>query len=184
MNRITIDIETSGTEYGCFIYQIAALVWDNKGIVAEFEGRMKPTEKIGYDFNKRTMSWWQSQPEEVFYYVTGGQESVHKVLTDFRYFLYEHIDDDTEIWTHAAFDIPIIKYFYKMHGMWINIPTFAQYDIRTIQVLYDKDRRIVKRIKNKIKGLHDARKDCQYHMEYVNQLVYNNEKTDKDDPSW
>ena len=71
-----------------------------------------------------------------------------------------------------------------MHGMWINIPTFAQYDIRTIQVLYDKDRRIVNRIKKKIKGLHDARKDCHYHMDYVNQLIYNNEKTDKDDPSW
>ena len=184
MNRLTIDIETSGTEYGCFIYQIAALVWDENGIIADFEGRMMPTEKIGYDFNKKTMYWWMNQPKEVYFYVTGGKESVHKVLTEFRYFLYENIDEDTAIWTHAAFDIPILKYFYKMHGMLLNIPTFAQYDIRTIQMLYDSDRKIVNGIKKKIKGLHDAKSDCEYHMKYVNKLIYNNEKTDKDDPSW
>jgi hypothetical protein len=184
VRKITIDIETSGTEYGCFIYQIAALVWDENGIIADFEGRMMPSEKIGYDFNKKTMSWWMNQPKEVYFYVTGGKESVHKVLTEFRYFLYENIDEDTAIWTHAAFDIPLLKYFYKMHGMWLNIPTFAQYDIRTIQMLYDSDRKIVNGIKKKIKGLHDAKSDCEYHMKYVNKLIYNNEKTDKDDPSW
>lgn len=184
MRKITIDIETSGTEYGCFIYQIAALVWDENGIIADFEGRMMPTEKIGYDFNKKTMSWWMNQPQEVYFYVTGGKESVNKVLTEFRYFLYENIDEDTAIWTHAAFDIPLLKYFYKMHGMWLNIPTFAQYDIRTIQMLYDSDKKIVNGIKKKIKGLHDAKSDCEYHMKYVNKLIYNNEKTDKDDPSW
>mgnify|MGYP007090451483 FL=1 len=105
-------------------------------------------------------------------------------MTEFRYFLYENIDEDTAIWTHAAFDIPLLKYFYKMHGMWLNIPTFAQYDIRTIQMLYDSDRKIVNGIKKKIKGLHDAKSDCEYHMKYVNKLIYNNEKTDKDDPSW
>jgi hypothetical protein len=169
MKRMTIDIETSGTEPGCFVYQIAALVWDGDKILDSFDERMRD-DVIPYDFNEDTMKWWESVHKSVREYVQGGDSSPVHTLVALEAFLRKH--EDAEVWTHSLFDIPILKQFAVINGRTLKFNFRKCYDLRTIEMLFDPDKQTYRTLRENLNNkTHNAVVDCYLQMRYVNKLV-------------
>jgi hypothetical protein len=66
-----------------------------------------------FHVDKKTIDWWQTQPEEARKEAFSGQELLHKTLDDFSAWF----PADAIIWSNgASFDIPILTYAYGVLG--------------------------------------------------------------------
>ncbi len=170
MKRMTIDIETSGVTPECFIYQIAAVVWDGEHIIDTFDERMA-RNYIAYQDDVSTTEWWNSMvADKVRLYVTSGTSDVVSTLKSLSNFIKKH--QGCQIWSHSTFDIPILAHFARRNGVDLYFNYRNCLDIRTIERLFDPIGKHYISVREGAKEMaHNAMVDCLFQMKYINKLV-------------
>ena len=174
MKRMTIDIETSGVTPECFIYQIAALVWEGTEIIDTFDERMV-RNSVEYVDDNSTTEWWSTAvSDKVRAYVHSGTSDVVSTLNSLSNFLHKH--KGCQIWSHSTFDIPILVHFASKNGVSLYFDYRSCLDIRTIERLFDPIGKHYMKLREGLQeSTHNAMVDCCFQMRYVNKLAPVNE---------
>jgi len=170
MKRMTIDIETSGITPECFIYQIAAVVWEGNEIIDTFDERMA-RNNTAYQDEASTTEWWNTMvTDKVRLYVTSGTSDVVSTLKSLSKFLKKN--EGCQIWSHSTFDIPILTHFARKNGVDLYFNYRGCLDIRTIERLFDPIGEHYRALRIGTEEMtHNAMVDCLLQMRYVNKLV-------------
>lgn len=170
MKRMTIDIETSGVTPECFIYQIAAVVWEGNEIIDTFDERMA-RNNTAYQDDESTTEWWNAMvTDKVRSYVTSGTSDVVSTLKSLSKFLKKN--EGCQIWSHSTFDIPILTHFARRNGVDLYFNYRNCLDIRTIERLLDPIGKHYISVREGAKEMaHNAMVDCLFQMKYINKLV-------------
>jgi len=105
--RLMLDIETLGTEPGCAICSIGAVVFDTDGLGNRetWSVDIASCQSLGMRIDAETLHWWLDQSPTVSE-LRGGEE-LPQVLHEFAAF-YREADAD-EIWANSpSFDCEIL----------------------------------------------------------------------------
>jgi len=143
MLHVMLDLETWGTEPGCDIRSIGAVVFDpvsgHVGYERSFYQAVDGGEIRGLTRDPKTVEWWESQPEEARGAFTDLVD-LHEGLRDFSawYRSLAHDTAEVTLWCNGPhFDEVILKACYKA----CNLPHPWHYraprDFRTIMELAD-----------------------------------------------
>jgi DNA polymerase III epsilon subunit-like protein len=109
--RLMVDIETLGTEPGCAICSIGAVVFDTGGLGDRetWDVDIRSCQSLGMRIDAETLNWWLDQSATVRE-LRGGDE-LPQVLHEFAAFYGESGAD--EIWANApSFDCEILADAY------------------------------------------------------------------------
>lgn len=183
MKRCMLDLETLGTEPGCVVLSIGAVMFDeNAGVGEHFyvEVNQKSCLEAGLKEDPRTVEWWGRQSAEARALLTRtaeGGTSLHEALHHFGMYLARavalHVSNDgrarlpdtwrnvPELWGNGAdFDGPILSAAYAAAG--INRPWghFTGRCYRTLKALYPDVP--VKRTGVHHNALHDAQTQARH----------------------
>lgn len=117
INRIMIDIETTGRKPGCHVLSIGAVYFDLENGVAtepekQFYERIFLETRFGIHNDPETMMWWREQPKEVRDEAFGGTELPRNVLGRFVNFVLKAKDNGAKLQVfsnHSQFDFPILE---------------------------------------------------------------------------
>jgi len=119
INRIMIDIETTGLRPGCHVLSIGAVFFNlDEGVSQDkrFYERIFFEHRFGLDTDPETMLWWKDQPKEVRDEAFGGTELPRNVIGRFLNFLLKGKDNGAErqlFSNHAQFDFPILEAYME-----------------------------------------------------------------------
>jgi len=111
--RLMLDIETLGTEPGCAICSVGAVVFSTDGLSDRetWSVDIGSCQSLGMRIDAETLSWWLDQSATVREQLRGGDE-LPQVLHEFAAF-YREADAD-EIWANApSFDCEILSDAYR-----------------------------------------------------------------------
>jgi 3' exoribonuclease, RNase T-like len=133
-----VDIETLGTEPGCCILAIGAVMFDplagvlGKGFYHNLETASQ--KSTGLVTDPRTVRWWEDQSVAARARLLNPPPTdAGAVLKAFNRFLTQN--DAVHMWGHgAAFDAPILRAAMKAFGM---DPAWKFYDERDTRTIYD-----------------------------------------------
>lgn len=117
INRIMIDIETTGIKPGCHVLTIGAVYFNlGEGVSQDpnkrFYDRIYYESRIGMGNDPVTMDFWQRQLPAVRAEAFGGTKLPRDVLGAFINFLLKGRDNGAELQlfsNHAQFDFPILE---------------------------------------------------------------------------
>lgn len=121
INRIMIDIETTGTRPGCHVLTIGAVYFNLEEGVSQdptkrFYERIFFERRFSLETDPETMMWWRGQPKEVRDEAFGGTELPRNVIGRFLNFLLKGKDNGAErqlFSKHAQFDFPILEAYME-----------------------------------------------------------------------
>lgn len=168
MKDIMIDIETLGVRSSAMILQIGACYFDrNTGEIGDtFLVNIKTPKHLGFTVDIDTIAWWFQQSNEARESVLGNQVHIENAIRD----LYDFCDrDDTNIWCHATFDMPIILHAFEVVGLKFPIHFRRMRDIRTLMDIADhKSEKVREGVHHN--GLDDAKFQVAYVVEALNKI--------------
>ena len=164
-----IDIETIGVRSTSMLLQIGACYFDrNTGEIGKtFLVNIDPSMfKDQFTFDYGTVKWWFEQTEEARKSVMENAVELRVALMD----LHDFCDsDETNIWCHATFDMPIILNAFEVMGIKFPIHFRRMRDIRTLMDIADhKTEKPRQGIHHN--GLDDAKFQVVYVVEALNKL--------------
>lgn len=158
-----LDLETLGTRHDALIIQIGACYFDRMtGEIGETFKRtisspLASREKFSMDLE--TIRWWMGQSEEARKSVMYGNDLLGGALVQLKSFLW---GDDTLVWSHATFDMPILQHAFDVFGI-KELPYRNMRDLRTLMDLAD-----LSKLKRERFGIHhDALDDAKYQVSYA-----------------
>jgi hypothetical protein len=170
---LMIDIETLGTGTNSVVTQIGAVYFDRyTGEVGEKLGvniQVQDALNLGLVVDAGAIKFWIEQPQCTWLKEPVPVSKALQLLRDFYV-------KDTEAWSHATFDFPILANMYYTFGQKFPIPYRKLRDIRTLVDLANSPYNVPNKPKT-----HDAVDDCLYQIEYCvycfNKLKVTNEQT-------
>lgn len=170
MKDIMIDIETLGVRSSAMILQIGACYFDrNTGEIGDtFLVNIKTPGHMPFTVDQDTVAWWFQQSQEARESVLTNPEpiDIQRAVLD----LHDFCDrDDTNIWCHATFDMPIVLHAFEVIGLKFPIHFRRMRDIRTLMDIADH-RSEKKREGVHHNGLDDAKFQVAYVVEALNKL--------------
>ena len=171
MKDIMLDLETLGTQHDAMIVQIGACYFDREtGDIGE-----KFKANIVYDHDEKrfsieqgTVMWWLQQSEEARNSISGDAFPLETVLRDLHDFLDR---DDTNLWSHTTFDMPILANAFDAIGLKLPIPYRRMRDLRTLVDLADHHSK-APRVGTHHDALDDALYQVVYAVEAMNKLKH------------
>lgn len=175
MRDVMIDLETWGTQPGCIVRSIGAVLFDRNQPPDEYRESVTFSRTIqeisqsaqGLEYDPETVLWWKA-PERA--------EANARLLTDQRQFreVAEEFNlwfvnmEAEYIWCHGAtFDVPIWEAACRVFGV---SPVWKFYNVRCTRTVYDTYG--LNRDKVRRAGLHhDALQDALYQVECVQTAI-------------
>ncbi len=158
-----LDLETLGTKPGAAIVQIGACFFDrNSGAILEAFQRnvsIQSNFDIGLIAEANTLNWWLNKQDITW---LTNPSSIIMALTSLAAFIKGR---KVTVWSHSAFDIPILNIAYTNTALRIPFDFRSTCDLRTLVALSGID------YKNEQKypkpNAHDALSDCEYQISYL-----------------
>lgn len=137
MKDIMLDLETLGTEPGCALLSIGAVVFDPKGdgCGEEFYVNVDPKDcfKYGLRSDPDTVAWWKKQSDEAKQGLVNDRQPLKEALVAFREW-YMRVDG-LKVWCQgASFDAPILAKAYHAIG---STEPYKFWNIRDTRTVYD-----------------------------------------------
>jgi hypothetical protein len=133
-----IDLETMGTEAGCAILSIGAVLFDPvSGEVSPdsfYEAvSLKSCVDIGLTVDAGTVLWWMQQSDDARAAASAGVTLIQRALVDFG--AWFESKGAQFLWCHGAtFDAPIMSAAYK--AALLPVP-WKFWDVRDTRTIYD-----------------------------------------------
>lgn len=129
--HVMVDLETLGTEPGCQILSIGAVVFDTSGLGQEFYSPINLASQaaFGLTTNQATVDWWATQSDEAKKVLKDAEvcpQGIQEVLSLFSSWLAgvaaynaEHgSNDKLKIWGNGSdFDNMILGKAYELAGI-------------------------------------------------------------------
>lgn len=116
-SNIMLDLETLGTNPGCAILSIGAVLFSGGRLHNEFYIRisLKNAQDYGLTIDADTLQWWTQQPHDVFAEAMAGEYSLDAALFKFRQWLENlHLPPNWTIWSNgASFDAPVLEAAFR-----------------------------------------------------------------------
>jgi hypothetical protein len=113
-----MDLETLGTEPGCIVLSIGAVMFDpDLGLGADFYAAIEKEdcERYGLKFSPRTDQWWERQSSDAKKAAFTGGTTLRSALAAFDRFYIDNAG--THLWGHgASFDAPVLQAAYRALG--------------------------------------------------------------------
>jgi hypothetical protein len=116
IERVSVDLETTGQDPGCGILCIGAITFDQRH---KFYERISPESCRAHGLvdDIETMRWWAKQDHQLREEAFGGTKDLVVVLDEFHDWFRSIQGKDweqTEIWSRGSdFDLPILKAAYR-----------------------------------------------------------------------
>ena len=163
--HIMLDLETLGTEPGCVVLSIGAVVFDpqTKDVGREFYVNICPDDSTdhGLKTDPRTVEWWSQQSQEAQDALKTDRRILNEALDEFTAWLHHESGFSCEqprIWCQGAtFDAPILEAAYKALGQWAPWKFWNVRDTRTVYDLADFDHNSIEREGTYHNALDDAK---------------------------
>jgi hypothetical protein len=159
--HIMVDLETLGLGADAAIIQIGAVTDDGKEFLATVD--CKNWTKAG-KVDGSTLGWWMQQSEQAR---DSLFLSTHATIVGALGSFKGWVDQEAQVWAHAAFDIPMLEYRAAASGLG---PLFSYRkirDLRTIESLLGSEKP-----KQEREGIyHNALDDAKYQMARLKQLL-------------
>lgn len=162
MKDVMLDLETLGTSHDALIVQIGACVFDRMtGEIGEtfkktMSAPLASKEKFSVDYD--TVKWWMNQSDAARASVMNGDTYLPEALIELKSFLW---GDDTLVWSHATFDMPILQHAFGVFGI-KELPYRNMRDLRTLVDLAKYTTRLERG------GVHhDALDDAKFQAAYA-----------------
>ncbi len=112
-----LDLETLGTNPGCAILSIGAVLFSGRRLHDEFYIRisLKSSQDYGLTIDADTLQWWTQQPHDVFAEAMAGEYSLDAAMFKFRQWLENlHLPPNWTIWSNgASFDAPVLEAAFR-----------------------------------------------------------------------
>lgn len=170
----TFDIETLGIESQSAIVQIAAVVFDDKGIIVDEINVNADLSSIpaSLKVNYETLKWWFIREKEVIDLVMTENYTTHKdmcILFSSWVSSIRRKYNNIAFWSHVVFDPVILSNNLKEHGIENPLIYNVHRDIRTLTHLCG----MLGYQSTIIRGnnQHNAIDDCIYQAKYISQLL-------------
>ncbi len=131
-----IDLETMGRSPGCVVTHVAIVTFNppNPNPIDIMHLHLSMTEqlKAGLKVDSSTIKWWMGQEDKA--------RNIFKMdsfqVDDLYQCIKATVDENTFVWSHATFDIPIINHLLQTFGFKSPFNYRKCMDIRTAQELY------------------------------------------------
>lgn len=176
-NQVMLDIETLGTEPGCVVLSIGAVLFDMKSGETSTEFVMnidiKDSLAMGLQISADTLKWWLAQGEEATKRAfSEDNDSLIDTLSQFSNFIDSNGGSDLKIWGNGArFDMGIVNDLYRLIGQPIPWNNFKERDVRTlVDFAPEVKTRVVKEAKKQEEVLHDPIVDCKVQIKYCSEI--------------
>jgi len=168
IERVSLDLETTGDTPGCCILSIGACTFNRKEV---FYRRISHEDSLRYlKDDIETMRWWSKQDAEVRAEAFGGTISMISALDDFSQWFKSLNEGDTknvQLWCRGSdFDGPILKYAYKAVDRKIPWDMRAGRCLRTLEDLLPHVKAPLRASKR-----HNAVDDAIYQAEHASVLL-------------
>lgn len=137
MNHFMVDLETLGTDPGCVIASIGAVIFNEQEITHEWEANVdiKTCVDAGLTMNPDTVLWWLRQNNAAIdaTFPGPGTTALRSALISLTEFMEE--TSATRFWCHGAtFDIPVLVAAYGA----CKLPNpFSYRDVRDTRTLFE-----------------------------------------------
>lgn len=164
MNKIMLDIETTGNIANTAIIQLSMVRFDEDGNIGDFIHINIDAEeqyKLGAQYTQSTLDWWQQTNKELFESIT--TENVHSV-NEALDIIDSFVTQYDYIWCHATFDMPVLDNLYHLVGRKRPYKYTKVRDIRTIVELAKINLSTYNWNKEKT---HDSLDDCKFQIKYT-----------------
>lgn len=162
--RVMIDIETLGKRRNAAIIEIAAVQFEETGILCEFDFQIEweSNDQRTVDFS--TLKWWQ---EIGFPKEAEKPTNLSVALWDLSKWIDEmrNIYSHFEIWANSpSFDLEILRDAFEQHGYRTPWKYWEERDYRTLRNWYDMPR-------VEYAAKHTALSDAKFQAEMVAKLL-------------
>jgi len=167
MKDCMIDLETLGTDPGCVVASIGAVLFDlDSGkvgntfhMVLDIDDQLKSGRTITGD----TLKWWFQQGEEAKRIFHEKAKPAKAVLTLFTQWFQSNGGSKTYVWGNgASFDIPILENLYNSLGLITPWKYNKIMDLRTFKRFVGKDAQV-----ENLGVAHNALDDAKAQAYYV-----------------
>ena len=168
MNKIMLDVETTGNIANTAIIQLSMVRFDedgNAGDSLHINIDAEEQYKLGAQYTQSTLDWWQQTNPQLFESITTTNvHSVNEALDIIDAFVtpYDYI------WCHATFDMPILDNLYHLAGRRRPYKYTNVRDIRTIVELSKINLSSYNWAKEKT---HDSLDDCMFQIKYTTDAM-------------
>lgn len=159
MTHAMADSETLGTEPGCAVLSIGAVIFDPRGkcYAEPFYRNIDLTSSVmlGFNINADTVEWWKKQDPQAQADLSVNTAPIKEVLAAFEKWCIDNKVD--RLWCHGAtFDGPIIGKAFEIAGMKAPWRYTQVRDTRTIFDMFDIDLTKIPRVGVHHNALDDA----------------------------
>lgn len=165
-SNVMLDLETLGTNPGCVILSIGAVLFGNGSLHEEFYIRisLKSAQEYGLTIDADTLQWWTRQPHEVFTEAMAGGNSLDAALFEFRKWIENlHLPPNWTIWSNgSSFDAPVLEAAFRklrMQPPWTHV---RERCFRTLRALDPSEPKVEPAIKHH--ALEDAKAQALHAM--------------------
>lgn len=169
MNKIMLDIETTGNIVNTAIIQLSMVRFDEEGSVGDFIRINIDAEeqyKLGAQYTQNTLDWWQETNKELFESITTKNVlSVNTALDIIDAF----VTMDDQIWCHATFDMPILDNLYHLAGR--NKRPWKYTKIRDIRTIVELSGINLSTYNWEKEKTHDSLDDCRFQIKYTTDAM-------------
>lgn len=172
---LMVDIETFGTGYNSVVVQVAMAYFDRKtaqvGDSTVINIDVEDSLKLGFDMEEETLDWWATQPKEIFDSLQVNPFPCKEAVSN----IFKFISEETKIWCHATFDIPLLSNFCIKTSGDKKLP-WRYRNIRDIRTLVDLSGLDLDKYDWEKEKTHNALADVLFQIKYTtdacNMLTY------------
>ena len=169
--NVMVDLETMGNTPGCAIVSIGAVVFDEKGLGAEFYRTidLEDAVKRGLHLDPSTVKWWVDQNPEALKQAMKGEYSLERALVDFGEWLNEPSRVGSAIWGNGSdFDNVLLAAAYAAIGKELPWKFYMNKCYRTLKGFFPKNKLV--RVGTFHNALDDAKSQASHAIELLAKI--------------
>ena len=168
MNKIMLDIETTGNIPSSAIIQLSMVRFDEEGNVGDsihINVNAEEQYKLGAKYTQSTLDWWQQTNPQLFESIT--TQNVHSVKETLD-IVDAFVTQNDYIWCHATFDMPILDNLYHL----ANRPKPYKYkNVRDIRTIVELSKINLMSYNWEQEKTHDSYDDCIFQIKYTTDAM-------------
>lgn len=170
-NHCMLDLETMGTEPGCPIVSIGAVMFNletgEPGTKFFQAINLESSMRKGFAPSAPTILWWLDQDKEIIKKLTEKTKDFDDVIESFWDWLgYEQPEF---MWGNdPQFDCSVLRHAFKVHGL---EPIWSFRSERSFRTIRSLDERVYEELSKARVNAHDPIQDCLFQIDVVAKTI-------------